>query len=114
MDASEILRQSRRRSRLTQRELHNLTGVAQPTIARIESGTTVPRVDTLNRLLEACGETLIPAPATPDAAERALTRYLLRNSSDAHLSMLMNEWWLPEREKKRMHARLEATATPGT
>jgi hypothetical protein len=30
-------------------------GVPQPTIARIESQAVVPRVDTLDRLLSACG-----------------------------------------------------------
>jgi len=33
-------------------------GIPQPTIARIESRAVVPRVDTLDRLLSACGFTL--------------------------------------------------------
>jgi predicted transcriptional regulator len=78
VDASEVLRQVRRRAGLSQRELHRLTGVAQPTIARIESGLTVPRIDTFSRLLEACGETLLSAPANDAAIDREVVRHLLR------------------------------------
>lgn len=58
MDAARILREARRRAGLSQRRLGEKAGVAQPTIARIERGAIVPRVDTLDRLLEACGEGL--------------------------------------------------------
>jgi len=40
---------------LTQRQLAEKTGVPQSTVGRIEAGTTMPRVDTFERLLEACG-----------------------------------------------------------
>lgn len=53
-----MLRWARRKARLTQRELAERAGVAQPTVARIESGAVAPRVDTLNTLLRACGYTL--------------------------------------------------------
>ncbi len=75
-----------------------MSGVSQPTIARIESGITVPRVDTLNRLLEACDETLISVPAPGGATERALTRHLLEGSSTKHIAMLLDEWMLPDRQ----------------
>lgn len=58
MNAAAILRGARRQARLSQRELAVLSGIAQPAIARIESGTVVPRVDTLDRLLAGCGLTL--------------------------------------------------------
>ena len=58
MDAARVLRQARRRAGLTQRQLGERAGVSQPVVARIESGAVVPRVDTLDRLLEACGEGL--------------------------------------------------------
>jgi len=58
MDAGRVLRQARRRAALTQRRLAEKAGVPQPTVARIERGTTIPRVDTLDKLLEACGEGL--------------------------------------------------------
>lgn len=53
-----MLRWARRKAGLTQRELAERAGVAQPTVARIESGAVVPRVDTLDKLLRACGYTL--------------------------------------------------------
>jgi transcriptional regulator with XRE-family HTH domain len=58
VDAARVLRQARRRAGLTQRRLADRAGVAQSVVGRIESGAVVPRVDTLDRLLEACGEGL--------------------------------------------------------
>ena len=55
VDAGRVLRDSRRRAGLTQRALALKAGIPQPTIARIESHAVVPRVDTLDRLLSACG-----------------------------------------------------------
>jgi len=53
--AARMLRHARRSARLTQRALATATGVPQETIARIESGRSDPRVETLDRLLEGCG-----------------------------------------------------------
>jgi transcriptional regulator with XRE-family HTH domain len=53
--ASEFLDGARRSAGLTQRNLAERTGVAQPTIARIEAGRQIPGVDLLDRLLRACG-----------------------------------------------------------
>ncbi|HKI27951.1 MAG TPA: helix-turn-helix transcriptional regulator, partial [Actinomycetota bacterium] len=58
MDAAETLRDARRRAGLSQRELARRAHTPQPTIARIESHAVVPRMDTLDRLLAACGVTL--------------------------------------------------------
>ena len=44
---------------MSQRALAARTGVAQPTIARIETGTDTPRLDTAERLLTGCGWSLI-------------------------------------------------------
>jgi transcriptional regulator with XRE-family HTH domain len=60
--AARFLRQARRRADLTQRDLAERLGVPQSQIAKIESGAVVPRVDTLDRFLRACGETLEPMP----------------------------------------------------
>ncbi|MGH2810631.1 MAG: helix-turn-helix domain-containing protein, partial [Actinomycetota bacterium] len=51
MDFGKVLRESRRKAGLSQRQLARLSGVAQPAIARLESGRAVPRVDLLDRLL---------------------------------------------------------------
>lgn len=55
MNVPRTLLHARRRARLTQRELAARAGVPQSTVARIERGTHMPRVDTFERLLEACG-----------------------------------------------------------
>lgn len=47
---------------ITQRELERLSGVKQPVIARIERGKSIPRVDTLIRLLAPLGKTLAIVP----------------------------------------------------
>jgi predicted transcriptional regulator len=78
MDAARVLRQARRRAGLTQRQLASKAGVPQPMVARIESGAVIPRVDTLDRLLEACGEGLESHPRPGRGLDRTLSRELLR------------------------------------
>jgi transcriptional regulator with XRE-family HTH domain len=60
MNAARILNMARRRAGLTQRELSRKTGVAQPSISKIEHGLISPTVDTLERLIRACGMELEP------------------------------------------------------
>ena len=78
MNAARALLQARRRARLTQRQLAATTGVAQPTIARIERGLEMPRVDTLDRLLRACGDTLEAVPLAGVGIDRTVINQLLR------------------------------------
>jgi predicted transcriptional regulator len=80
MDAARVLRQARRRAGLTQRQLASLAGVPQPMVARIESGAVIPRVDTLDRLLEACGEGLESHPRPGRGLDRTVAREILRLS----------------------------------
>lgn len=77
MNAALLLRQARRRADLTQRELAARLGIAQSSVAKIEGGTAIPRVDTLDRLLEACGETLEAVPRPGRGLDRAAYRELL-------------------------------------
>lgn len=77
MDAARVLRQARRRAGLTQRQLAERAGVPQSQVAKIESGAVVPRVDTLDRLLEACGEGLEALPRPGIGVDRTLARELL-------------------------------------
>lgn len=62
MSAAEVLRDARLEAGLTQRELAEKAGMPQPVIARIESGASSPRADTLDRLLQACGRRIASAP----------------------------------------------------
>lgn len=73
---AQMLRQARRRAGLSQRELAERAGVPQSAVARLESGRVVPRVDTLERLLRACGSTLevVPIPEVDRTAIRELLR----------------------------------------
>ena len=78
MDAGRALRWARRRSGLSQRALAAATEMRQPAVARIESGRVVPRVDTLERLLRACGAALEIEPVLGTGVDRSQIRELLR------------------------------------
>ncbi|HLG00235.1 MAG TPA: helix-turn-helix transcriptional regulator [Acidimicrobiia bacterium] len=88
MDVGATLRAARRRAHLTQRELATKTGVAQPTIARIEQGKANPRVDTIERLLRACGVTLRAGPRHGQGVDRTLIRSTLRMSPAQRLDAI--------------------------
>jgi transcriptional regulator with XRE-family HTH domain len=77
VNAEAALVRARRRAGLTQRELAARTGVAQPAIARLEAGRVVPRVDTLSRLLRACGWDLDVVPRYGEGVDRSVIRELL-------------------------------------
>ncbi|HMF09215.1 MAG TPA: helix-turn-helix transcriptional regulator, partial [Thermoanaerobaculia bacterium] len=47
MASSHLLRYARRSAGLSQRDLAARAGMPQPAVARIESGRTIPRFDTL-------------------------------------------------------------------
>src|SRR5712692_9376228 len=72
---SSLIRKARRRARLTQHVLAAKLGTTQSAIARWENGAVSPRVDTLDRLLRACGFesrillTRAPAPDLDQLAE---------------------------------------------
>jgi transcriptional regulator with XRE-family HTH domain len=55
MRGAELIRLARSRRGLTQAELARRLGTSQSAIARWERGDVSPRVETLNRVLEACG-----------------------------------------------------------
>ena len=56
---------ARKRAGMTQQDLAQATGMPQPSIARIEAGTVVPRTATLIALLEATGHQLAVVPINP-------------------------------------------------
>ena len=57
-DVATMIRRTRTRAGLTQRELAELTGTSQPALARYETGAALPTLPTLERLLLACGRRL--------------------------------------------------------
>jgi transcriptional regulator with XRE-family HTH domain len=50
-----IVQEARRRAGLTQRALAERAGTSQAAIARIERGRQSPSIETLQRILHACG-----------------------------------------------------------
>ena len=62
MDVGSQLRRCRDRAGLSQRSLADAAGTSQPTVAAYESGRVTPNVDTLDRLLAACGYTIDVVP----------------------------------------------------
>jgi transcriptional regulator with XRE-family HTH domain len=87
MDAARVLRQARRRAGFTQRELAEKAGVPQSQVAKIESGAVVPRVDTLDRLLEACGEGLESLPRPGRGVDRTLMTLDLKPAERARVAV---------------------------
>ncbi|HUR22323.1 MAG TPA: helix-turn-helix domain-containing protein [Acidimicrobiales bacterium] len=91
MNAARALLHARRRAGLTQRRLAAATGVAQPTIARIEGGLETPRVDTLDRLLRACGDALEAVPLAGVGIDRTVINELLRLSPAERIELSARE-----------------------
>jgi transcriptional regulator with XRE-family HTH domain len=81
MNAGRMLRTARRRRAMTQRDLAVASGVPQSSIARIEQGVTVPRIDTLHRLLRAAGHDLELGPTVGDGVDRTQIRALMALTS---------------------------------
>ena len=97
VDAARTLLRARRRAGLTQRALAARTGVAQPTIARIERGRDDPRVSTLERLLRACDEMLEAMPEAGVGVDRTEIRRLLKLAPADRARTLTDDALLLER-----------------
>jgi predicted transcriptional regulator len=67
------------------------TGIAQPTIARIERGHDDPRVGTLDRLLHACEETIEVVPRAGAGIDRTEIRELLALTPAERVAALVDE-----------------------
>lgn len=91
MEAAEALRGARQAAGLSQRDLARLARTPQPAIARIEQGRVTPRVDTLGRLLAACGRELELAPQAGQGIDRTVIRQLLKLSPRARLDLAVAE-----------------------
>ena len=76
---------------MSQRALAARTGVAQPTIARIERGHDDPRLQTLERLLNACEETIEVLPRAGIGIDRTEIRELLALAPRDRIALLTDE-----------------------
>lgn len=88
--AGRMLRHSRKRAGLTQRELSAKVGIPQETIARIESGRVDPRVGTLDRLLEGCGFGLEHMPRLGIGIDRTVIRRLIELTPSERLELAID------------------------
>lgn len=68
--AADLIKQARQRFGLTQRQLAARSGVAQPVIARLETGRSKPAFATVERLLHACGTFLELRPKSGERSRR--------------------------------------------
>ena len=72
-----MLNMARRRAGLSQRELSRRAGVPQSTISRIESGLVSPSIQTLEKLVRACGMELEVVDRLGIGVDRSLIREYL-------------------------------------
>ncbi len=82
--AAELIREARQAAGLTMAELAERAGSSKPTISRYENGLVDPGVETLNRLLHACGQELRAHPVgLPASREEIGHRFEAREGPTA-------------------------------
>ena len=87
MNSARFVYFARLKAGLTQRQLAERAGISQPAIAKIESGRSSPRVDTLTRLLKPCGFRLTIEPQRGVGVDRTAMRELLRLTPEERLEL---------------------------
>ena len=88
MNAGQMVRAAREDAGLTQAELAERLGVAQPTIARLESARSNPRLSTLTRAIAATGNEveLNLRPVAAPGIDESLLRSALKLSPAERLA----------------------------
>lgn len=76
MIGGELVREARKRSAMTQRELADRAGTTQSAIARLESGRTSPSLEQVQRLMRLAGFELLVELAPFDDSDRVQARDL--------------------------------------
>lgn len=69
MTPAELIHDARDAAGYSQAELARRAGTSQPAVARYEAGAVSPSVKTLDRLLRACGQTLVLSAVEAPAAD---------------------------------------------
>ena len=78
-----LIRDARERAGLTQADLARRAGTSQPAIARYEAGQALPRLETAQRCVEACGfELRIELEQTSSQRRAAADAALARSVED--------------------------------
>lgn len=73
---NDLVREARRRAGLTQQDLAERAGTTQSAIARLETGKSAPSLDTVQRLIRACGLDLEVALVERDDSDASQARRL--------------------------------------
>jgi len=102
MISADLLREARRRAGLTQAELGLLVGKPQSVVSRWERGEVDPSLETLRRLIRACGLELTFGLANFDDSYDAYIRDSLRLSPAARVDRAVRK----ARSYRAMRARL--------
>lgn len=105
MYAATLIREARLRSGLTQSELARRASTQQSVIARWESGNTRPSMETVARLVAACGLEMRLELSEPDSAEWSLAEGNLQLSPAERLDKLVDT-------VRFIHAGREALSSP--
>ena len=89
MNGGQFVREARRRAGLTQLQLARRVGLAQPTVARIESGKAAASFERIVELVRATGFDLDIRVVPLDEDGLALAEQNLRRSPDERLDLLL-------------------------
>jgi transcriptional regulator with XRE-family HTH domain len=103
VNCGPLVKQARRRHGLGQAELADRLGTSQPAISRIERNLVSPTVETLERILNAMGETL-------EISTLVLTDPPLGGSNQS-IAELRGDYRLSAEERLAQAARLSEIAT---
>jgi transcriptional regulator with XRE-family HTH domain len=90
LGSGHLIREARRLGRLTQAELARRLGTSQSAVSNWERGLDTPRVDTLARILEACGFEADLTFRRLDDVDRAQLRQNLAMTPAARLESVRN------------------------
>ena len=90
LGSGHLIREARRLGGLTQADLARRLGTAQSAISNWERGRDTPRVDTLARILEACGFEADMTFRRLDDVDRAQIRQNLAMTPAARLESVRN------------------------
>jgi transcriptional regulator with XRE-family HTH domain len=90
LDAGGLVREARQIAGLSQGELAARVGTTQSAVSNWERGRDVPRVDTLGRILQACGFEADITFRRHDDIDRAQIVRLLDATPDERLDQLQN------------------------
>ncbi len=89
MITGHLVRQARRRSGLTQTGLAARLATTQSAVARWEAGGATPSLETLRRIVEACGFELRYGISEPDSSEWSLAQLNLALTHEQRLDQLV-------------------------